>query len=213
MFTGIIEETGKVTAIRTGAASVRLTVEATRVLGGTRTGDSICTDGVCLTVTQLAAGRFSSDVIPETLRKTTLGDLKPGSRVNLERALSLSDRLGGHLLTGHIDGTGRIIRRWSEDNALWFAISAGQELLRYLVLKGSVAVDGISLTVAGTGSSDFTVSLIPHTQSETTLPEKQPGTLVNIECDILGKYIEKLVTDGNSRPGITLESLARKGFL
>ena len=213
MFTGIIEEVGTIGSIRRGGKSIALEVQANRVLDGTRVGDSIAVDGVCLTVTALHEHSFTADVMPETVKRTTLNHLKPGSKINLERALRLSDRLGGHLVSGHIDGIGRIVERRREENAEWFRIDAGQEVLRYVVGKGSVAIDGISLTVVKADSRSFTVSIIPLTQVVTTILHKRTGDEVNIECDIIGKYVEKLVKGERPGSGVTLEILARNGFV
>ncbi|HNY03920.1 MAG TPA: riboflavin synthase [Bacteroidales bacterium] len=212
MFTGIIEETGTIQSVMRGAKSSRLTVKAGRVLSDAKTGDSICTGGVCLTVTETGAGYFSADVMPETMKRTTLGLLKPGSKVNLERALRPGDRMGGHLVNGHVDGTGGITGRLADDNAIWFTISADTPLLRYIVEKGSVAINGISLTVAGVDSRSFRVSVIPHTLIMTTLEEKRQGDTVNIECDIIAKYTEKLCRPGSGGGSSDRSFLAGSGF-
>ena len=212
MFTGIIEEVGTIRSIRRGSQSVSLEVEAQRVLEETRIGDSINTDGVCLTVAALQSNGFIVDVMPETMTRTTFNKLNPGSKVNLDRALRLSDRLGGHIVSGHIDGIGRIMERRKEDNAEWFRISADNLILNYIVTKGSVAIDGISLTVINVDKRSMTIGIIPHTQTETTILQKRVEAEVNIECDILGKYVEKLI-QGENRDGVTLESLAKNGFI
>jgi len=212
MFTGIIEETGIIKSIAHGARSSQLTVAACIVVGDMKTGDSISTDGICLTVIGFSAREFTVDVMPETLRRTNLKDLHAGSIVNLERALRLSDRIGGHLMTGHVDGIGKIERIWEEDNAVWLRIHAGDEIVRYIVEKGSVGIDGISLTVARTGNRWFDVSVIPHTQKMTSLIQKSKSESVNIECDIIAKYIEKLNQPGISGTKIDLEFLAKHGF-
>jgi len=182
-------------------------------------GDSIAVDGVCLTVSDLDSGSFSADVMHETLSRSTLGKLTQGSKVNLERALPSEGRFGGHIVSGHIDGCGTITKREKDDNATWLTIKADTELLRYIVQKGSIALDGISLTVARLTISDFSVSLIPHTLRETTLLDKQVGDLVNLETDILGKYVEKLMTQqstasskANAESRITQEFLLNHGF-
>lgn len=213
MFTGIIEETGTIKAIRHGSGSSQLTIGAKMVLSDIKIGDSINTNGVCLTVISFGHDYFVVDVMPETLRRTSFSALNSGSPVNLERALRLSDRLGGHLVSGHIDGTGKIIRRWDEDNAVWFNISADPSILRYIVEKGSVALDGISLTVATVDSRTFSVSVIPHTSEVTTILGKKSGDLLNIECDIIAKYIEKLNAPGDKGSKIDLEFLAKNNFL
>lgn len=205
MFTGIVEETGLVRSIMHSGKSVRLEIAAATVLEGTQVGDSICTNGVCLTVTALSEGAFAADVMPETVRRTSLADLKTGSEVNLERALTVQTRLGGHIVSGHIDGTGRIVRRVQEDNAVWLWVECAPELMRYIVEKGSVAVQGVSLTVAAVREDGraFAVSLIPHTQGTTTLHQAKVGDTVNIENDIIAKYVERLLSptapDGKSQ--------------
>ena len=193
MFTGIIEEVGTLKGIRHGQKSSVVTVGGKKVLIGTKIGDSISTNGVCLTVTKLHKDAFDADVMPETLQRSNLGALQMGGRVNLERALQLDTRLGGHIVSGHIDGTGSIKEYRKDDNAVWITISAGPELLRYIIEKGSIAIDGVSLTVATVDSQSFQVSIIPHTGAETILLEKKLGDTVNLECDIIGKYVEKLL--------------------
>jgi riboflavin synthase len=213
MFTGIIEETGKVGAVRKGQHSSQITVSAGRILSDIHTGDSINTNGVCLTVVTFNKTSFTVDVMPETMSRTNLGDLRAGSEVNLERALKLSDRLGGHLVSGHIDGTGKIASRWKDGNAEWFRITAGKEILKYIVEKGSVAIDGISLTVVEANEASFTVSVIPHTHQQTTISGKKAGELVNIECDMIAKYLEKLINNGRGTERISFDFLADKGFI
>ena len=213
MFTGIIEEVGDINSIRRGGKAIALEVKAHLVIEGTRVGDSIAIDGVCLTVTSFSDHSFTVDVMPETMNRTTFHGLKTGSRVNLERALRLSDRLGGHLVSGHIDRVGRILERWREDNAEWIRIEAGSDILRYIVEKGSVAIDGISLTVIDVNTRSFTVSVIPLTQKETTILAKRTGEEVNIECDLIGKYIEKLAKGEAKGAGVTLDTLSRNGYL
>ncbi len=212
MFTGIIEETGTIRGIRQGAKSSQLTIEARKVVEDVKIGDSISVNGICLTVVSFNSTSFIADVMPETMRRTSFSRIANGSRVNLERALRLSDRLGGHLVSGHIDGTGKIVRRWDEENAVWFSVSAPPEILRYIVEKGSVALDGISLTVANTDGHGFTVSIIPHTQEMTTLLHKQTGDILNIECDVIAKYVEKLQTGNSSGSKINLNFLTENGF-
>lgn len=197
MFTGIIEEVGRVRQIGGGV----LSIDAQRVLEDVQLGDSICVNGICLTVTSFDARHFTADVMPETIRRTSLAELKKGSPVNLERALTLASRLGGHIVSGHIDGTGEVLSLKQEGNAVLLNIQATPALLRYIVEKGSVAIDGISLTVAAVGDSDFTVSLIPHTLQSTNLHTKKKGSHVNIETDIVGKYIERLLMGGSSSLG------------
>lgn len=211
MFTGIIEEIGRVRALRRGARSFTLEIEARKVLEGTQVGDSIATNGVCLTVTRMDEGGFAADVMPETVERTALKRLQPGSPVNLERALTLSSRLGGHLVAGHVDATGRIASRCEDDTALWLEVEAEPAVLRYVVEKGSIAIDGVSLTVARVGERSFSVSLIPHTQGVTTLHERRVGDRVNLENDMLVKYVEKLMGRA-PQGGLTLDFLRENGF-
>ncbi|MBQ7237539.1 MAG: riboflavin synthase [Bacteroidales bacterium] len=201
MFTGIIEEIGHVKSLHRGAKSFTLEVEADVVMQGTQVGDSIATNGVCLTVTSLTGHGFTADVMPETVQRTALGELKAGSPVNLERALSLQTRLGGHIVSGHIDGTGRIADRRQDDNALWLTVECDSRLLRYIIEKGSITIQGVSLTVARVDSESFAVSLIPHTQAATTLHAARVGDLVNLENDIIAKYVEKLLGKAPSDAG------------
>lgn len=193
MFTGIIEELGVIQEIKKGSKSSKLLIKANKVLESTKVGDSICTNGVCLTVTDLKINSFEADIMAETLRRSNLGDLKVGSKVNLERALTLQSRLGGHIVSGHIDGTGEVISLVKEDNATWVTIKTTNDILRYIVLKGSITIDGISLTVAYVDDKSFKVSIIPHTAQETTLLNKTNGDTVNLECDVISKYVEKLM--------------------
>lgn len=209
MFTGIIEETGVIRAVQRGAKSAVLTVEAKKVLEDVHIGDSIATNGVCLTVTSVRGDCFTADVMNESLRRSSLGDLKPGSRVNLERAMAANGRFGGHIVSGHIDGTGTVVSVRRDDIAVWYTVRTTPQLMRYIVEKGSIAIDGISLTVAAVESDRFSVSVIPHTAQETTLSEKRPGATVNLENDVIGKYVEKLMQKDS---GITLDFLAQNGF-
>ena len=243
MFTGIIEEIGKVKSIRRGAKSVMLEIEAQTVLQGTQVGDSIATNGVCLTVTSLSSSdapshavgasslagsapslvgnasslvgsdiiaaktktktkaTFTVDVMPETLSRTSLAQLQPGSLVNLERALSLQTRLGGHIVSGHIDGTGVIVNRTIDDTALWLWVECKPSIMRYIIEKGSITIQGVSLTVARVTESSFAVSLIPHTQGATTLHNVKVGDVVNLENDVIAKYVEKLMPNGSESSG------------
>ena len=212
MFTGIIEEVGHVKSLHRGAKSFTLEVEAEKVLEGTLVGDSIATNGVCLTVTSLTGHGFTADVMPETVSRTALGELVSGSPVNLERALSLQTRLGGHIVSGHIDGTGRIADRRQDDTALWLTIECDSKLLRYIIEKGSVTLQGVSLTVARVDARSFAVSLIPHTQAATTLHQAKVGDLVNIENDIIAKYVEKLLGKGPDKGSDLLDKMAKYGF-
>ncbi len=215
MFTGIIEEIGSVRSITYGSSSIRISLDCTKITDGIKVGDSVAVNGVCLTVVSCSENLF--DVMPETMRRTNLGTLKPSNKVNLERALKLNDRLGGHLVSGHIDGIGKIIHKVKEDNAVWLTIEASQEVLKYIVQQGSVALDGTSLTVAEVNKNIFKVSLIPLTFGITTLGLKNTGDIVNIECDLIGKYIEKLIygyknTDENKN-NLSMELLKEHGFM
>lgn len=211
MFTGIIEERGIIKSIRAGGKSSRMVISAAKILEELKIGDSINTDGVCLTVTEFSSSSFTVDVMPETMLRSTFGKLKPGSTVNLERALRLSDRLGGHIVSGHIDGTGRLEKIRKDENAIWLSIVAEEPILRYIVEKGSVAIDGISLTIAKIDLHTFEVSVIPHTQAETTILIKKTGDAVNIECDIIGKYVEKLSKTKGGKMDVNF--LAENGFV
>ena len=217
MFTGIIEELGVIQEIKKGSKSSKLLIKANKVLESTKVGDSICTNGVCLTVTDLKINSFEADIMAETLRRSNLGDLKVGSKVNLERALTLQSRLGGHIVSGHIDGTGEVISLVKEDNATWVTIKTANDILRYIVLKGSITIDGISLTVAYVDDKSFKVSIIPHTAQETTLLNKTNGDTVNLECDVISKYVEKLMGFApmdkyNESASITEDFLKINGF-
>ena len=219
MFTGIIEEIGTVKQMIPGKESYRLTVSAEKVLEGTKVGDSIATNGICLTVTAIRGNSFDADVMAETVRRTNFSSLHAGSRVNLERALTLSSRLGGHIVSGHIDGTGTITSMVREDNGVWITVSAKGSLLKYMIEKGSIAIDGISLTLAYVDDECFKVSVIPHTGEETILLKKKPGDTVNLECDLIGKYVEKLLRcqpEDEKQPasgGITEAFLIENGFI
>lgn len=192
VFTGIVEECGTVLGVLKNGVSGSLQIQASTVLEGTKTGDSIAVNGVCLTVTKLTKSSFTADVMAETFRRTNLGSLGKNSRVNLERAMAADGRFGGHIVSGHIDGTGVISRIKEEGNAVWIYISAPQSILNLIVEKGSVAVDGISLTVAAVSDKEFAVSVIPHTRENTALSGKKTGAVVNLENDIIGKYVQKL---------------------
>ena len=211
MFTGIIEEKGKIKRIsRSGNFSV-LTVGGKDIFSDLAIGDSVAVNGVCLTVTGISAETFTADVMHETLNRSSLGDLSVGSNVNLERAMPVNGRFGGHIVSGHIDGTGRIIRTRDDGIAVWYTIAAESEILKYIVIKGSVAIDGISLTVADRGADWFSVSVIPHTAKVTILGEKSPGDIVNLEVDIIGKYVEQLMKK-ETTGGLTEEFLRENGF-
>lgn len=218
MFTGIIEEIGHVNEIKNAASSAVLTITAKKVLEGTRLGDSIAVNGVCLTVTGIHGGTFTADVMHETLNRSSLGNLKRGSTVNLERAMAADGRFGGHIVSGHIDGTGKIADIKKDDNAVWYRIKTDSRIIRNIVEKGSIAIDGISLTVAGLDNESFSVSVIPHTAASTTLSLKKTGDVVNLENDVVGKYIERFLTYDDGKPetqsgkGITREFLLMNGF-
>jgi len=212
MFTGIIEEVGVVKNVTKGARSFSMCITADVIASDLRLGDSVNTNGVCLTVTEVSQSSFTVDVMPETMRKTNLGELKHSSPVNLERALQLSSRLGGHMVSGHIDGTGLISQMKKEDNAVWITVKTDPEILRYMIPKGSVSIDGISLTVVHVQEGSFDVSLIPHTMAMTTLREKKPGDTLNIECDLVAKYIEKFAGKANSESRIDTKFLDKYGF-
>lgn len=217
MFTGLVEELGKLRSIKKGADSAVLTIAANTVLQGTKIGDSIAVNGVCLTVTSLNEGIFSADVMAETLSKTSLGDCKPGDYLNLERALQLGDRLGGHLVSGHIDGVGFIRASRKVDIAIITEISAPPELIPFILPKGSIAIDGISLTVVESGNDYFSVSLIPLTAKDTTLGYKNVGAKVNLETDMLGKYVHRFMqlsnNNQNKNKTLTVDFLAEHGFV
>lgn len=193
MFTGLVEEIGVVKGISKGTKGAKLTIKAKKVIQGINLGDSICSNGVCLTVTEFNGDSFEVDVMAETMRRSNLSKINIGDSVNLERALRADGRLGGHIVSGHIDGTGEIVEYEKEDNAVWISIKADSSILRYIVQKGSIAIDGVSLTVAYIDNEVFKVSIIPHTGEETTLLKKVTGAEVNLECDIIGKYVEKLL--------------------
>lgn len=215
MFTGIIEETGTLKTIQKKSVSAILTVQAKKILSDIHIGDSIAVNGVCLTVTSFDSSTFCADVMHETLNRSALGKLHPGSKVNLERAMAANGRFGGHIVSGHIDGTGTVTAIERDGNAVWYTIRCGSELLRYIIPKGSVAIDGISLTVAKVTDSYFAVSVIPHTAEETTLSSRKIGDTVNLENDCIGKYVEKLLSSsdcGAKQQGLTLDTLLRNGF-
>ena len=196
MFTGIVEEMGVVRQIKKGRASAVLTISAKKVLEDAQIGDSIAVNGICLTVTSLGSDFFTADVMHETLRRTAFSRLSPGSRVNLERAMAANGRFGGHIVAGHVDGVGIITGTRRDDNAVWYTMRAEPQVMRYIVEKGSITIDGISLTVAEVGASTFSISAIPHTVSVTVLQDRKKGDPVNLETDIIGKYVEKLLYAG-----------------
>ncbi len=210
MFTGIIEEIGKVKKIQRGS-SCRLTVKASKILEDVHLGDSIAVNGICLTVTDFNQHFFTVDVMNETWSRTSLEQLKHESPVNLERAMPANGRFGGHIVTGHIDGTGKITAVRRDNNAVWYQIQASPVILSLIVEKGSIAIDGISLTVAKVSETDFSVSVIPHTLEQTILKNKQVGTIVNLENDIIGKYVQKF-SGFNWKNSLSKEFLDRNGF-
>ncbi|QEK13305.1 riboflavin synthase [Crassaminicella thermophila] len=216
MFTGLVEEIGVVQSILKGTNSAKIVINAKKVLEGIKLGDSVATNGVCLTVTDFTNNSFSVDVMAETIRRTNLKSLVPSSKVNLERALRLGDRLGGHLVSGHVDGIGIIKNFQKEDNAVWVSISAPSNVLKYIIHKGSIAIDGVSLTVAYVDNQLFKVSIIPHTKDMTTLLQKDVGDEVNLECDMIGKYIERFLSfkePSKPKSNIDMNFLSEHGFL
>ena len=217
IFTGIIEELGVVKSFAINGASGCITIKAKKVLEGTQLGDSIAVNGTCLTVTSINSDGFSADVMAETVKRTSLSQVGKGDLVNLERAMILNGRFGGHIVSGHIDGTGTITKYTKEENAIWVTIKAPDEILDLIVEKGSICIDGISLTVATVSDQDFQVSIIPHTAKETTLIHKKVGSLVNLENDIVGKYIKKLMENNQEEQakkasGLTMEMLEEYGL-
>ena len=215
MFTGIVEEMGTLRGIQKGTHSAVLQIQAAKVLEDVKLGDSIAVNGVCLTVVGFDSRSFSADVMHETLNRTALSTLKPGSSVNLERAMPANGRFGGHIVAGHVDGTGTITNIQKDDNAVWYTIDASPSILRYIVEKGSITIDGISLTVAKTDKTSFSVSIIPHTAQVTILGKRKTGDLVNLETDIIGKYVEKLLQPADKpaqSSGLTRDFLLKYGF-
>ncbi|MEI7024611.1 riboflavin synthase [Paenibacillus sp. y28] len=230
MFTGLIEEIGTLRRVHRRGQSLILTLEARKILEDVQLGDSIAVNGVCLTVIEFDRQQFSVDVMPETFRQTTLRELSPGSRVNLERAMTMGRRFGGHHVQGHVDTVGRILNRSREENAVVFRIEPeDRQVMKYVVPRGSITLDGISLTVVEAGTQHFTVSVIPHTLVETVLLQREAGDSVNIECDVLGKYVERLLAFGAGGPlvehmeqekgagrpngGLSAQFLADNGFM
>lgn len=209
MFTGIIEEIGTVVGIKRGAKSSRIIISGDMIFDDLKIGDSVSVNGMCSTAAEISNKTFTADIMAESMRRTNLGSLKKGSRVNLERAMQLNGRFGGHIVSGHVDGTGIVISQIREENAVWVTIGAEDNIMRYIIEKGSITIDGISLTVARVYSDAFAVSIIPHTAVETTLLTKRSGERVNLECDIVGKYIEKFV---KKESNITLDFLKENNF-
>lgn len=218
MFTGIVEEIGTILSVKKGVKSSALTISGDLIFEDMHIGDSIAVNGVCLTVTNKTKESFTADVMAETLRRSSLGSLKAGSKVNLERAMAANGRFGGHIVSGHIDGIGEIESFVREDNAVWVTVKTPVKLLKYIIEKGSIAIDGVSLTVAYVDNRCFKVSLIPHTAANTILLSKKAGDIVNLENDIVGKYIEKLmhfdeqVEEDTKTTGISMDFLAKNGF-
>ena len=218
MFTGLIEEVGTIQNVRRGARSCVLTIGCKKVLEGSQIGDSIAVNGVCLTVTSMDGSYYTADVMAETMNRSSLRQLSTGASVNLERAMPANGRFGGHIVSGHIDGTGTVQSIEPDDNAIWYTIAAKPNLLRYIVEKGSITIDGISLTVAYVDEHCFKVSIIPHTQQVTALHDRGVGDIVNLECDIIGKYVEKLLQpaageeETKKEIGITEDFLKKYGF-
>lgn len=213
MFTGIIEEVGTVAGIQRGGNKSFIRIKAQKVLEDVKLGDSIAVNGVCLTVTDFDSASFRADVMNETLSRSSLGNLRSGSPVDLERAMAAGGRFGGHIVSGHIDGTGSITDIKNDGIAVWYTVSAKPEIMRYIVEKGSVAIDGISLTVAKVADSTFSVSIIPHTAAQTVLGTKKVGDTVNLENDIIAKYVEKLLKPDSTAGGVSMELLAKNGFI
>lgn len=195
MFTGIIEELGAMEEVYKQGQTMRMTISANRILEDAHRGDSIAVNGVCLTITDLYPGKFTVDVMPETYRRSTLHQLNRGGRVNLERAMSVRSRFGGHIVQGHVDTVAKIRKRRAEENAVVFSLAlVNADYMRYIIPHGSITIDGISLTVVDVSESEVNVSIIPHTLANTVLQHKEAGSVVNIECDVLGKYVERLLS-------------------
>ena len=216
MFTGIIEELGTVERVTRGRVSAILAIRAEAILSDLKIGDSVAVNGVCLTATSLTGHGFTADVMHETLDRSALAGLGPGSPVNLERAMAANGRFGGHIVAGHVDGVGTIAAIEKDDNAIWFTITAPAQVLRYVVEKGSIAIDGISLTVARVETDRFAVSVIPHTAAVTLLGQRRTGDRVNLESDLVGKYVERLLRPAPEEKGqeskLTMEFLSQHGF-
>lgn len=218
MFTGIVEEVGTIRSLQMRGNSGSISIVANKVLDGTQIGDSIAVNGICLTVTSLLSDGFTADVMAETVRRSGLDQAKMGDSVNLERAMAADGRFGGHIVSGHIDGTGVIREYRREENAVWVTIATSPEILSLIVEKGSICIDGISLTVATVSEESFQVSIIPHTAVETTLIRKHTGDVVNLENDVVGKYVQRLLegaslkTQAKAKSTLTMETLQELGF-
>lgn len=216
MFTGIIEELGTVISISKNALQSKIKISANKIFSDLKLGDSVAVNGVCLTASDISGNTFTADVMNETFSRTALSKLKPKSHVNLERAMLLGGRFGGHIVSGHIDGVGTISNVKKDDNAIWYTITVDSSILKHIVEKGSIAIDGISLTVAKITADNFSVSIIPHTAKETILPERGIGDEVNLENDIIGKYVEKFVNPEKTtkkESSVTMNFLAENGFI
>ncbi|WP_134700518.1 riboflavin synthase [Ammoniphilus sp. YIM 78166] len=213
MFTGIVEELGTILGVKRGGEWLVLTIGASAILKDVQLGDSIAVNGVCLTVTSFTSREFTVDVMPETFHKTSLADIKIGSQVNLERAMAAGGRFGGHFVSGHVDGTGTIASKTVYGNAVLIEIKASEQLLHYMVPKGSITIDGISLTIVDLSLDRFRVSVIPHTLEMTILKDKGIGATVNLECDMIGKYVEKFITARKPTSKLSASFLAEHGFM
>ncbi|MCR4715752.1 MAG: riboflavin synthase [Lachnospiraceae bacterium] len=217
MFTGLIEEVGQVKSINKGKNSAVITIAAKTVVEDTKVGDSIAVNGVCLTATTVNSSYFTADIMHESLDRSSLSNISSGDKVNLERAMSADGRFGGHIVSGHIDGVGTITKIVKDDNAIWYYIDASKDIMKYIVEKGSIAIDGISLTVAKLNADSFAVSCIPHTVANTCLAYKKEGSIVNLETDIIGRYVERMMSfssdkEDNNKSSITKEFLLKNGF-
>lgn len=212
MFTGIIEEIGKIHGIQKGVSSAVLSIQASKIMQDIHLGDSIAVNGVCLTVSSISPNSFAADVMHETLNRSALGKLRIGYPVNLERAMAANGRFGGHIVSGHIDGTGKVSEIRKDDNSVWYTIKTSLQVLQYIIEKGSIAIDGISLTVARVYKDSFSVSTVPHTASLTTLSSRRVGDSVNLENDCIGKYVERLMAKESQNSNITAGFLAKHGF-
>ncbi len=215
MFTGLIEEKGTITMIQKSSKSAKITITARKIVSDLKLGDSVCTNGACLTVVEIANNDFTVDVMLETINSTTLKKLIPGNEVNLERALKLNDRLGGHIVSGHVDGTAKITNIKMEGIATIYTLQPDSSQMQFIIKKGSITIDGISLTISDIHKDQFMVSIIPHTAENTTLPDRKVGDLVNIETDTIAKYVHNMINHNrnkNNDTSISIEALMNKGF-
>lgn len=213
MFTGLVEEIGQIKTVRAAGTSRQFTISAPKITADIKIDDSICINGVCLTVIRHDADSFEVQAVDETLRKTNLGQLQTGSRVNLERALRPSDRLGGHFVQGHVDATARVTNLEPQAAGKLMTVEVPESLCRYVILHGSIALDGVSLTVARLDENSITLALIPHTLASTTLGQRRPGDSLNVETDLLGKYIEKLLQHSNRSAEGIIDKLKAGGYI